>query len=88
MTRIRYIKGEEGIYRSIKTFYHPENGARYNVILDTGRHEWKIIDDESEVVVITGNHSSTPVMKQHVKTALCSLGILFDNETRILRVKP
>jgi len=77
-TRIRY--GKDGL--STSKFFHPTNGARYLVKLDTENKQWMILDDASGLVARSGYQSNLALMKKEAKKALQELGIEFESETR------
>lgn len=83
MARIRYTQpNQSGILRSVKTYCHPTNGARYKVLLDMKGHKWSIVDDASERVAASGIRVHPHKIRIDARDALAALGVLLPVETR------
>lgn len=72
---------------SVKTFNHPTNGARYQSILDSGEHQWMIVDSQSGLVACSGYMVSAHKQKIKAKEALITLGIEFATEDRYTKAE-
>lgn len=81
-SRIRYSKMDDTKMKSVKTFNHVSNGARYDVILDTKESQWLVLDAGSGIVAASGHQTSMHKAKIEAKKALVELGIIFDKEVR------
>lgn len=88
MARIRYVKTQvKNVFESMRTYQHPNNGARYRVILNLNEHQWLIIDYVSELVAASGRVVHPVKLKLQARLALEKLGVVLDNDSRKPRTK-
>lgn len=81
-SRIRYSKLDDNKMKSVKTFNHTTNGARYDVILNVTDSQWLVLDAQSGLVAASGHQTSLHKMKIEAKKSLAALGIEFSKEQR------
>jgi hypothetical protein len=83
-TRIRYFNtNEPTIIQSVKTYQHPNNGARYKVKIDKEKLQYFVVEDMSETIVATGRAVNLHQVKIKAKKMLVELGISFEYEARL-----
>lgn len=83
MARIRYGKANvKGLNRSVKTYNHPTNGARYYVLLNAANNTWSIVDESNHIKVVEGSASTHYKMKIEARDGLEKLGVLLVVEGR------
>lgn len=81
--RVRYSKtNQNGLLQSVQKFQHPTNGQRFKVLLNTTDNQWTVIDDVTDIPVVSGHQKDLHRMKAEVKKALATLGIAFEAESR------
>lgn len=84
MERIRYRKKEDGSLVSIQTFKHPDNGAEYEVVLNSQGY---IIRDPNNNLEAAADFlvPKLNIKKKRARKALEALGIQLDSEKRAAR---
>lgn len=80
MNRIRYKKITDTNSESVRTFYHPNNGAGYIIRMDAAM--WMVLDAVTETVAVSGYLTTKINAQKEVKDALKSLGIILHEERR------
>lgn len=85
--RIRYsvVNVEKTILQSVKTYSHPENGARYQVILNTEKQQWQVVDRVTDSIISSGLKAHPVKLRLEARNALEALGIPMNSETRKAR---
>lgn len=84
--RIRYKAGTSPhMFKSVQTFTHSTNGARYKVVLNLQAHEFQILDEASNAVAKSGHAAGFHPLKKKAREALEALGIETSRETRTER---
>lgn len=86
--RIRYRNKQDGTLESIKSFTHPELGAKYRVLLNPAELSYAIVEDRTQRVFANGRAVSMHYVKMSAKQALERLGIRFKQRERRKRTKP
>ncbi len=83
MSRIRYEHTRKhGVLQSVKSYQHPNSGARYKVQLDTVEGQWLVLDATTELVAASGRQLDGHKMRIEVRDALTKLGISLVVESR------
>lgn len=80
--RIRYTKVAESVYEANHPFSHPSNGAKYRVRINLIEPMWRVFDDVTELVALSGIQKNFNKAKLEVREALRSLGIEVSTGTR------
>lgn len=77
MARIRYSKPDvDGVSRSVKSYYHPTNGAKYYLNVNTKQNTWSVHDHASDTLVDSGRASSPHKVMKQSREALEKLGVI------------
>lgn len=83
-TRIRYFNtNEPSVIQSVKTYQHPNNGARYKVKINRESLQFFVVEDMSDTIVATGRAVNLHQVKIKAKRILKELGISFEDEERL-----
>lgn len=82
--RIKYTKTDkfECDLKSVNTFQHPTNGAKFRVYINSQNNSYKIVDELVDFVVQSGISISKHKVLINAKAALESCGIKLDKDVR------
>jgi hypothetical protein len=78
--RIRY-KNINGTLESVQVLKHPTNGAQYIIRIvppnaENTAFQWMILDNESEIIAVSGKNNKKHITLKEIRVALKELGVI------------